>query len=413
MAPAAIPNLDFFYPEPGMRLNGGRFELLNHVGSGQYSTAWLAVDLAVSYAFPLAVSSDDLNKCCSSEDLKYAVVKILTRTATVEHRSGRMNELAFHKSIKGDHSVRNVSKVTDDFEVQGPSGPHLCLVFYPLGLDVTSIRKAAPNKALKPHIVQKIICDVLSGLVSLHDRKIIHTDIKSSNILAEGFDNNLACERYLADHSFQIVGEFNLEGEQRFIYAVQSLPTPSPCLWNMSPYDHELYSYCLIDLGYGQWVGQQLTVDVFGPLALRAPEVVIGSNFGPRLDVWAVGCLAFELLVGEWLFNPIGEGDDWTVEADLLAQIFAVTGQRFSPQALSRAQRKDGILDAEGNLLRKKEPPHTSIEERLASANILTEKEVKSAAGFIRKCLTVEYLDRPTSEEAATDDWVFGWECNH
>jgi serine/threonine-protein kinase SRPK3 len=65
-----------------------------------------------------------------------------------------------------------------------------------------------------------------------------------------------------------------------------------------------------------------------------------------------VGCLAFELLVGEWLFNPIGEGDDWTVEEDLLAQIFAVTGQRFSPQALSRAQRKDGILDAEGDIPR-------------------------------------------------------------
>lgn len=175
MAPAAIPNLDLFYPDPGMRLNGGRYELLNHVGSGKYSTTWLAVALTASYALSLAVSSDDLNKRCSPEDLKYAVVKVLTRTATEEHRSGRMNELAFHKSIKGDRSVRNVSKLSDDFEVQGPSGPHLCLVFDPLGLDVSSIRKAAPNKALKPHIVQKIICDVLSGLVSLHDRKIIHT----------------------------------------------------------------------------------------------------------------------------------------------------------------------------------------------------------------------------------------------
>ena len=86
-----------------------------------------------------------------------------------------MNELSFHKSLKGDRSVRNVSKLSDDFEVQGPSGAHLCLVFDPLGLDVTSIRKSAPNEALKPHIVQKIICDVLSGLVSLHERKIIHT----------------------------------------------------------------------------------------------------------------------------------------------------------------------------------------------------------------------------------------------
>lgn len=196
-------------------------------------------------------------------------------------------------------------------------------------------------------------------------------DIRGSNVLAEGFDNNIACERYLADHSPQIVGEFTLEGERRFVYAVQPLPTPSPCLWDMSPYDHELYSYCLIDLGHGspfrllkthafqltvcntgQWFDQQPPVNVLGPPALRAPEVVIGSDFGPGLDVWAVGCLAFELLVGEKLFSPAGDGDDWTVEEDLLAQIFAVTGQRFSRQALSRAQWKDGILDAEGMIPR-------------------------------------------------------------
>lgn len=84
----------------------------------------------------------------------------------------------------------------------------------------------------------------------------------------------------------------------------------------------------------GQWVGQQPTVDVMTPIALRPPEIVIGSDFGPRVDIWALGCLTFELLVGERLFNTVANGDKWTVEEDLLAQILAITGQRFSPAAL-------------------------------------------------------------------------------
>ena len=98
----------------------------------------------------------------------------------------------------------------------------------------------------------------------------------------------------------------------------------------------------------GQWAGQQPTVSVFGSPALRAPEVVIGSDFGPKVDIWAVGCLAFELLVGEWLFNPVDNGDEWNQEEDLLKQIFEITDERFTLVTLERAMWREQFLDETG-----------------------------------------------------------------
>lgn len=55
------------------------------------------------------------------------------------------------------------------------------------------------------------------------------------------------------------------------------------------------------------------TADCFGALGLRAPETILQSDFGSAADIWAVGCITFELLVGRWLVHP-EEGEDWKLE---------------------------------------------------------------------------------------------------
>lgn len=101
----------------------------------------------------------------------------------------------------------------------------------------------------------------------------------------------------------------------------------------------------------GQWAGQQPTVPTFGSPALRAPEAIISSDFGPKIDLWGVGCLAFELLFGEWLFNPKEAEGQWSFEGDLLAQIIEITGEQFSAQAIGRAGPENGFIDGEGQSL--------------------------------------------------------------
>ncbi|KAF5336508.1 hypothetical protein D9611_006586 [Ephemerocybe angulata] len=389
MEATEMPDLDFFYPQPGMKLKEGRYELLRPLGSGAYSTTWIVYD-----AF-------------TEDTYHYAAVKILTRRATEEHKSGTMNELAFLKAIAVKAPYTSLPMLKDHFEICGPVGPHLCFVFTLMAQDVSSFRKTSPNKALHPCIAKKILLETVGAISSLHEAQIIHTDVKANNILFDGIagDDELTKEE-LDNHPLEVVGRFKLsDGTEHCVFAPRPFDAPAP--WDMSHLDSEAQTFRLMDLGHAQWAGRQPTVGVFGSIALRAPEIVIGSNFGPKLDIWAVGCLAYELLAGEWLFNPVGK-DDREMEADLLAQIFAITGERYSKLTLSRAQWSDDILDEEGNLKGREELSPTSLEARLSARGFIPEGEVKPAADFIRKCLRVNTDDRPTAGDICGDEWLYG-----
>jgi serine/threonine-protein kinase SRPK3 len=42
------------------------------------------------------------------------------------------------------------------------------------------------------------------------------------------------------------------------------------------------------------------------------------------------------------------EGEDWSLEEDHLAKMLELTGERFSPAMLERAQRRSEYLDEQG-----------------------------------------------------------------
>ncbi|KAJ3527157.1 hypothetical protein NMY22_g9889 [Coprinellus aureogranulatus] len=335
MAPTIIPDLDFFYPDIEMKLNRGRYELLRPLGSGQHSTTWIAVDL-----IPPA------SRCPAA--VKYLAVKILTRTATEQRRRGIRKELNFLRAISGKVPTVSLPRLYDDFEVEGHRGVHLCLVFEPKGPDINTFRMNGPSKVLVPHVVKKIIGDVATALAALHANNIVHADVKADNILCETGLLNQLIEEDLAKHVPEVAGEFSLEGKKHLVYS--NCPLSTACSCDASHNCSEVQEYCLSGLGKGKWSGKQPTTTVLPPLALRSPEVIIGSDFGPGVDIWALGCLTFELLVGEPLFTPACKGNERTLEEDILAQIFSTTGQRFRSATLGRAQRKDRFLDAEGTL---------------------------------------------------------------
>jgi serine/threonine-protein kinase SRPK3 len=106
---------------------------------------------------------------------KYLAAKILSLDGTEQHRKGVMHELEILKTIKKQDDINSLPILYDTFEVEGPRGSHLCFLMNLLSSDVSSFRRNAPNKALKPYIVKNIISQVLEALVQLHSLDIIHT----------------------------------------------------------------------------------------------------------------------------------------------------------------------------------------------------------------------------------------------
>ncbi|CAH7685868.1 kinase-like domain-containing protein, partial [Phakopsora pachyrhizi] len=58
----------------------------------------------------------------------------------------------------------------------------------------------------------------------------------------------------------------------------------------------------------------------------RSPEAILGSNWGTWVDIWSVGCMIFELLTGDYLFNPDGVWKRYTKDDNHVAQIIELLG---------------------------------------------------------------------------------------
>lgn len=59
----------------------------------------------------------------------------------------------------------------------------------------------------------------------------------------------------------------------------------------------------LADLGNACWIDHHFSADI-QTRQYRSPEAIIGAPYNERADIWSVACLAFELLTGDFLFDP-------------------------------------------------------------------------------------------------------------
>lgn len=116
--------------------------------------------------------------------------------------------------------------------------------------------------------IKCIFRQLLEGLHYLHEKKIIHRDMKSANIL-------------LNNHGEVKIADFGLA--RQFINPQQAY-----------------YTNKVVTLWY------------------RAPELLLGStNYSSQIDLWSVGCIFVELLTGEILFK----GDKETRQLELIFEI--------------------------------------------------------------------------------------------
>ncbi|KDR77477.1 hypothetical protein GALMADRAFT_65792 [Galerina marginata CBS 339.88] len=283
----------------------------------------------------------------ATETPQYYAAKILTAHATALHRKGLLLELEILKAIKELKGIHKLPRLLDDFEIDGPHGKHLCLVTPVLSTDVSSFRRSAPSKRLGLQAVKIIVVQVVESLVSLHAAQIIHTG------------------RWV--NQFRPVSFFNI-------------------------------------LPRSQWADKEPTTRSIGATGLRAPEVILGANFDNKVDIWAVGCMAFELLTGHWLFNP-QSGSTWSIEDDHLAKMMEVTGETFNELMLSASPKGGEYFNKDGKLLRIDQLLPVPLETAMVNYG-LPEAEVIPAANFIRACLHLNPEERSSASDLEAHPWL-------
>uniref|UniRef100_A0A2R9AVS8 non-specific serine/threonine protein kinase n=1 Tax=Pan paniscus TaxID=9597 RepID=A0A2R9AVS8_PANPA len=88
----------------------------------------------------------------------------------------------------------------------------------------------------------------------------------------------------------------------------------------------------IADLGNACWAHKHFTEDI-QMSQYCSIEVLIGAGYSTPADIWSMACMAFELAMGDYLFEP-HSGEDYSRDEDHIALIIELLGKvrSFSPE---------------------------------------------------------------------------------
>ncbi|GJJ08243.1 hypothetical protein Clacol_002452 [Clathrus columnatus] len=386
-----------FYPTRlGEMFEDGRFVVTRKLGWGAFSSVWLA--------------RDRLND-------RHVALKILSAYGSKRTATGQLTEskvLARLASSNPSHrGFPHVLPFLEEFTFESFAGQHVCFVTEPLSFNVPTLRSYLPNKVFPLKLILNLVEDLLKGLEYLHDEcGIVHSDLSPSNILLRPFDLDEIIMHQLAEEPSTIYGfPHTVSPKDLPFHPVSSIPLP---FFHKSDSGERLH-WVITDLGEAQFTDKPLT-RIAQSYALRAPEVIMGLEYGPPIDIWSLGCLMYEFIAGQWLFDP-KRSDDIPMEIDHLAQITQRTGEHFNEAVLQNYALRKEIKDITGRVILEKFIPHlycwTEMLENAKARNShmglvgsdfiynkADSQEVEEVIKFIKSCLTLDPAKRISAKEA-------------
>lgn len=79
------------------------------------------------------------------------------------------------------------------------------------------------------------------------------------------------------------------------------------------------------DLGNGWWTHHHFSSEI-QTRQYRSPETIIGLTYGTSADIWSFAWMIFELITGDFLFEP-RKGHNFDKDDDHLAQMMEILGK--------------------------------------------------------------------------------------
>ncbi|TKW54169.1 Protein kinase dsk1 [Colletotrichum tanaceti] len=409
----------------GEKFKDGKYTVVRKLGWGHFSTVWL--------------SRDNISG-------KHVALKVVRSAA--HYTETAIDEIKLLNKIvqaKPDHPGRkHVVSLLDSFEHKGPNGTHVCMVFEVLGENLLGLIKKWNHRGIPMPLVKQITKQVLLGLDYLHrECGIIHTDLKPENVLIEIGDVEQIVKKVVKSDPGD--KENNRNGRRRrrtLITGSQPLPSPLNASFNhnnlfpttnssLSQVMHEevsgisldksnspssgekrkaedahvfdVISVKIADLGNACWVNHHFTNDI-QTRQYRSPEVILGSKWGASTDVWSMAAMVFELITGDYLFDP-QSGTKYGKDDDHIAQIIELLGPFPKSLCLSGKWSQE-IFNRKGELRNIHRLRHWALADVLREKYHFKEEEAKRIADFLTPMLELVPEKRANAGGMAGHLWL-------
>ncbi len=159
----------------------------------------------------------------------------------------------------------------------------------------------------------------------------------------------------------------------------------------------------IADLGNGCWTHHHFQPEI-QTRQYRSPEVILGINYNETADTWSFACMVFEMLTGEFLFDPKKE-NDVSKSQDHLALMMELLN-RFPRNYSTIGTNSKKFVDAHGQLRKIHQLNFLSIKDLLLYKYRAREDEAAFLAEFLMPMLHIYPQNRIGAKEALKHSWL-------
>lgn len=181
------------------------------------------------------------------------------------HEAAAIKALQLYNELfKNPDAENHFSKIIECFVHDG----HYCIVMQRYGADLYTVMRFHHFHGWRSEVIRQILYQLIQSLKMLKSAGRLHGDIKLENILIDP-DVKLTDKDIFIDQGAEQPKELQIK------------------LIDMET-THNFYSW-----GYGNVT----------TIYYRAPETMLGLPWGKEIDIWALGCLALEMVFGRIPFG--------------------------------------------------------------------------------------------------------------
>eukprot|EP01063_Lacrimia_lanifica_P011101 TRINITY_DN17885_c0_g1_i1.p1 TRINITY_DN17885_c0_g1~~TRINITY_DN17885_c0_g1_i1.p1 ORF type:complete len:880 (+),score=191.04 TRINITY_DN17885_c0_g1_i1:97-2736(+) len=378
-----------------------RYELLLLLGTGQSATVWLAADTARIGSGAHQYVAIKITKC--SESVRCSSLHEVALLYYISNRSpSRINGHETGSALLINH-----------FEHEGRFGKHICMVFEVLGPTLDVLMAKTGFQGLGDiGLIKDITISILLGLDELAAMNVVHTDLKPENIMFSR--PSVAVRKAVAnyiDPRCDTSRITELPEDERSVKI-----SDFGLSYLLRPKDD-----CHIDGTALQPADLQLIFAsnytkgaIIQTREYRAPEIILGNDFCTPTDIWSLACIVYELLTGQFLFDPKTlphVKDETTMDAEHLAEMVHVMGA--PPKAgvtngvycANYFDQETGVCRSDLEKAAKADITNT-IKESVPRSCEGADREATLITHFVRAALTWDPLDRPTAADFLHHPWL-------
>jgi len=161
----------------------------------------------------------------------------------------------------------------------------------------------------------------------------------------------------------------------------------------------------LCDMGNACYIDNHYS-DIIQTREYRSPEVILGGDYDQSADIWSLACMLFELVTGDYLFDP-KKGKTYRKNDDHLALITELIGPCHDSAFLERHPKVWKFYSKKKMKLKNISKLH-----QWPLYNVLLEKyrlkdvEARSLSSFLNEMLKWKPKDRSSARDLLDHPWL-------